>query len=158
MNWLLRPTEQDSSAPARVLLVDDHDLGRRSLARLLSAMGFEVTSVGDGTSALWRPSRLAPTFTYLLTDVRLPDLDGREIVQIARRRDPRPVIALITGWDIDREECDRLGVDWLFLEAGRHPGVGLEAARTARLEPPRLRGKIRRSTPCSGVEPSVRSG
>ena len=99
----------------RLLLVDDHDVGRKSLERLLEAMGFDVTSVADGTSAL-EALNLEPAFDYLLTDVRLPDLDGREIVEVARRRDPRPMIALITGWDIDPGECERLGIDWLFLK------------------------------------------
>ena len=99
----------------RILLVDDHDLGRRSLARLLVALGFDVTSVSDGTRAL-EALEAGPEFDYLLTDVRLPDLDGREIVQVARQHVPRPLIALITGWDIEPEECTRLGIDWLFLK------------------------------------------
>ena len=100
---------------SRLLLVDDHDVGRKSLARLLEVMGFDVTSVADGTSAL-DALNIEPDFEYLLTDVRLPDLDGREIVAIARQRNPRPVIGLITGWDIDPSECEQLGVDWLFLK------------------------------------------
>ena len=99
----------------RVLLVDDHDVGRRSLARLLDALGFDVTSAADGASAL-EALEVGPDFDYLLTDVRLPDLDGREIVQVARQHEPRPLIALITGWDIDQSECDRLGIDYLFLK------------------------------------------
>ncbi len=102
-------------ARSRLLLVDDHEVGRKSLARLLEAMGFDVTSVADGSSAL-SALDLGPDFDYLLTDVRLPDLDGREIVHIARQHEPRPLIALITGWDIDPDECDRLGIDWLFLK------------------------------------------
>ena len=100
---------------SRLLLVDDHDVGRKSLARLLEAMGFDVTSVADGTSAL-HALDIQPDFDFLLTDVRLPDLDGREIVEVARQREPRPLIALITGWDIDPSECERLGIDWLFLK------------------------------------------
>ncbi len=99
----------------RLLLVDDHDVGRKSLARLLDALGFDVTSAADGASAL-EALEVGPRFDYLLTDVRLPDLDGREIVQVARQHDPRPLIALITGWDIDPSECDRLGIDHLFLK------------------------------------------
>ncbi len=102
-------------ARSRILLVDDHDVGRRSLARLLDALGFDVTSAADGASAL-EALEAGPEFDYLLTDVRLPDLDGREIVQVARQRKPRPMIALITGWDIDPSECDRLGIDYLFLK------------------------------------------
>ena len=109
------PTDPIALIPVRVLLVDDHDLGRRSLARLLEVMGYEVTAAADGASAL-EALRVGPGFDYLLTDVRLPDLDGREIVQIARQREPRPLIALITGWDIDPAECTRIGVDFLFLK------------------------------------------
>ena len=109
------PASNPVPARSRLLLVDDHEVGRKSLARLLEAIGFDVTSVADGSSAL-DALRLGPRFDYLFTDVRLPDLDGREIAQVARQHEPPPVIALITGWDIDPEECDRLGIDWLFLK------------------------------------------
>lgn len=109
------PTDPTTPGPLRVLLVDDHDLGRRSLARLLEAMGYDVTAAADGAAAV-EALRTDPGFDYLLTDVRLPDLDGRELVQIALQREPRPLIALITGWDIDPAECTRLGVDFLFLK------------------------------------------
>lgn len=99
----------------RVLLVDDHDIGRKSLARLLEAMGFDVTAVIDGTSAFEKLEKEIG-FDYLLTDVRLPDLDGREIVQVARRLVPKPRIALITGWDVEPDESVRLGIDWVFLK------------------------------------------
>ena len=117
MSHLADSTTDNLTPPARsrVLLVDDHDVGRRSLARLLDALGFDVTSAADGASAL-AALEVGPRFDYLLTDVRLPDLDGREIVEIARQRVPRPLIALITGWDIDPSECDRLGIDYLFLK------------------------------------------
>ncbi len=99
----------------RVLLVDDHDIGRKSLARLLEALGFDVTAVEDGTSAL---SALegARRFDHVLTDVRLPDIDGREVVQAARQLSPPPRTALITGWDVDPDEVTRLGIDWVFLK------------------------------------------
>lgn len=99
----------------RVLLVDDHDIGRISLARLLEAMGFDVTAVVDGTSA-FQVLGGTPEFDIVLTDVRLPDLDGREIVEVARRLVPTPKIALITGWDVEPDEPRRLGIDWVFLK------------------------------------------
>ena len=113
----LTATMTDSIATVgnRVLLVDDHDLARRALGRLLVAVGYDVTDVADGAQAL-QALEAGPEFDFLLTDVRLPDLDGREIVQVAQTHDPRPLIALITGWDIEPEECARLGIDWLFLK------------------------------------------
>lgn len=109
----LTASQPTAAVGNRILLVDDHDLARRALVRLLSAVGYDVTDVPDGAQAL-RALEAGPEFDYLLTDVRLPDLDGREIVQVARTHDPRPLIALITGWDIEPEECARLGIDWLF--------------------------------------------
>jgi CheY-like chemotaxis protein len=99
----------------RILLVEDHEIGRRSLSRLLEAMGYEVISVNDGESAL-EALKTVSNLDYLLTDVRLPDLDGREVVLAARSLVPIPRIALITGWDLEPDESCRLGVDWIFLK------------------------------------------
>lgn len=110
-----RPPEPIPATRPRVLLVDDHDVGRKSLARLLEALGFEVTAVEDGLSAL-NALEGDPRFDHVLTDVRLPDIDGREVVRAARRLLPPPRTALITGWDVDPDEVTRLGVDWIFLK------------------------------------------
>jgi CheY-like chemotaxis protein len=99
----------------RILLVEDHDMGRRSLARLLDAMGYEVSSANDGRSALELLKTATPP-DYVLTDLRLPDLDGREVVVAASHLVPRPRIALVTGWDLEPEETARLGIDWVFLK------------------------------------------
>jgi CheY-like chemotaxis protein len=116
MNHLkLKGTISPASRRQRILLVDDHDVGRRSLCRLLEGMGYEVKSAKDGTEALEmleHPTRP----DYVLTDVRLPDLDGREVVQAAIRLVPRPWVALITGWDLADEESRKLGIDWVFLK------------------------------------------
>jgi len=95
--------------------VDDHEIGRKSLARLLTLVGFDVTDVNDGRSA-FEALRGAGEFEYVLTDVRLPDVDGREVVRAARRLVPTPRIALITGWDVDPEESERLGIEWVFFK------------------------------------------
>jgi CheY-like chemotaxis protein len=99
----------------RILVVDDHEVGRKSLARLLGALGYEITAVKDGESAIEAMGR-EPAFDYVLTDLRLPDLDGREVVLAAHRLLDSARIALITGWDVEPEEKDRLGIDWVFLK------------------------------------------
>jgi CheY-like chemotaxis protein len=111
------PIDIDSPNPRRprVLVVDDHEVGRKSLARLLGALGYEITAVKDGESAI-EVMEQDRAFDYVLTDLRLPDLDGREVVQAARRLLEAPRIALITGWDVEPEETDRLGIDWVFLK------------------------------------------
>jgi CheY-like chemotaxis protein len=101
----------------RVLLVDDNADGIRAMARVLDAMGYEVTTVVDGKSAL-EVLQVGPPPDFLLTDLRLPDLDGREIARFAGQLVPRPYVVLVTGWDPgdDLEDPSRWGIDQLFLK------------------------------------------
>jgi two-component system cell cycle response regulator CpdR len=101
----------------RILLVEDNDAASQGLARLLEAWGFEVTVTHDGTSAL-RALDSPPPPDFVLTDLLLPDLDGREIARHAHSLQPPPRIALITGWDIDPEHEDyrSCGIEWIFAK------------------------------------------
>ena len=111
------PDSTTNPAPRRprILVVDDHEMGRNSLARLLVVLGYEVVAVKDGISAIEQMGQ-ALRFDYVLTDLLLPDLDGREVVQAAHRLDPCPWVALITGWDVAPEEVERLKIDCVFLK------------------------------------------
>jgi len=109
-------TLPDGHAPRpRILLVEDNDATRKGLSRLLAAYGFEVTVVLDGTSAL-EVLQTEPPPDFILTDLQLPDLDGREVARQARQLVPASRIALVTGWDISAEaaEIEQWGIDWVF--------------------------------------------
>ena len=101
--------------PPRILLVDDNEATQRGLARLLEAEGYAVTLAFDGASAL-EALQVGPPPDFVLTDLRLPDLDGREVARSARRLVPPPRVALITGWDLDTEPetPDSWGIEWYF--------------------------------------------
>jgi DNA-binding response OmpR family regulator len=138
-------TTNPSGKPAasnrlRILLVEDNDAASRGLALLLQAWGFDVTVKHDGTSALVALDS-APPPHFLLTDLRLPDLDGREIAQHARNLVPPPKVALITGWDLDDERPDykAWGIDWIFPKP---------------LDIPSLIARLREATPQEGDETS----
>lgn len=107
------PTEEKPLDAPRILLVDDHADARVALSRLLSMMGYAVVDVENGARAFDLLSNEPPP-DLLLTDLRLPDYDGREVIQAARRLEPVPRIALMTGWDVEPDECQRLGIDWVF--------------------------------------------
>ena len=106
-------TEVVEARRPRVLVVDDHELALKSLSRLLDGLGYDTTAAKNGVSAVAAMER-DPCFDFVLTDLRLPDLDGREVVQAAHRLLDSPRIALITGWDVDPQEKDQLGIDWVF--------------------------------------------
>lgn len=100
----------------RLLLVDDNGEGRRALARLLQLYGFDVTAVADGTSAL-SALRDDPAPDVVLTDLLLPDADGRDIAARARTLSPAPLVILITGWDFgEAPEPSEANADLVFLK------------------------------------------
>lgn len=72
----------------RLLLIEDEDVIRRALTRLLERRGYDVVAVGDIDSAIGEQ----PTaFDLVLVDLRLPGRDGTTIIPLA---DPVPVIVM----------------------------------------------------------------
>lgn len=106
-----------SARPERILVVEDNDAACKGLSKFLIAMGYEVQVVIDGASAL-EALRTGPPPDFVLTDLRLPDFDGREVALSARQLVPPPRVGLITGWDLERDENDRVawGIDWVFAK------------------------------------------
>jgi len=85
---------------ARVLLVDDDALLRRSLARFFRAQSASVSEAKSVAEAL---PLLSGEPDLVLTDVRLPDGGGRRIVEIASLRRRAPVIVVMSGLASARE-------------------------------------------------------
>jgi CheY-like chemotaxis protein len=97
----------------RVLLVDDHRDVRSMIAKYLSFNGFAVTEAANGREALEALNSGAP-FRYLLTDLSLPDLDGRDVARLVRQSSPTTWTAIITGWSLEPDEYLPWGVDRVF--------------------------------------------
>lgn len=101
----------------RILLVEDNEAAGRGLARLLQAQGYEVTTVLNGVDAL-RALSAGPPPDILLTDMQLPDMDGREVARHARFLVPPPRAFLITGWDLEvgPQETASWGIDRIITK------------------------------------------
>ncbi|MEX5719117.1 response regulator transcription factor [Geodermatophilus maliterrae] len=81
---------------ARVLIVDDHAPFRSLARRLLVAGGFQVVGeAADGAGALSAVRDLAPD--VVLLDVQLPDLDGFAVAEALARRQPVPIVVLVSS-------------------------------------------------------------
>lgn len=81
--------------PGRVLLVDDQDELRELFRRTLRKDGHEVVTAANGRSAveLARESR----FDVVISDVRMPDMNGVELLQELHESDPDLPVLLISG-------------------------------------------------------------
>ncbi len=85
---------------ASILVVDDAALTREHLRLILKTDGHDVQSVADGESALER-LREQP-FELLITDLRMPNLDGLDLLHAVRDESlPMGVIVLTGHGDTD---------------------------------------------------------
>lgn len=78
-----------------VLLVDDEEYYREALARRLSRRGLKVSEAADGEAALGLLSREAPDVVVL--DVKMPGLDGLEVLARIKTLRPLTEVILLTG-------------------------------------------------------------
>jgi len=85
------------SKVARVLLVDDDENFTFALSALLKAAGHEPVAVHDGARA--RSAVEGSTFDVAVLDLRLPDVDGLELIEQLLAIDPRLPVLLLSGHD-----------------------------------------------------------
>jgi DNA-binding NtrC family response regulator len=79
----------------RILVVDDEANARTALAELLRDEGFQVETAADGFKALPKLEEFSPA--VLLTDLRMPGMDGLELMRRARQIDPDMVVVVMTA-------------------------------------------------------------
>ncbi|EJK82462.1 sigma-54 dependent transcriptional regulator [Rhizobium sp. AP16] len=79
----------------RVMLVDDDDAFRVALADSFAIAGLDIETYGDGHSAL--ASLNADFPGVLVTDIRMPRVDGHGVLDAALARDPELPVILMTG-------------------------------------------------------------
>ena len=85
-----------STARARVLCVDDEPLLLEGLARCLRRH-FEVVTVSSGAEALVALGE-SPPFAVIVSDMRMPDMNGAELLAAARRLAPATVRIMLSGY------------------------------------------------------------
>lgn len=100
--------ENASSASGLILLVDDDDTVRSVVQSILKAVGCQVASFADGASALDWFDGGHPLVDLALLDLRMPHLNGWELLQELHGRDPRLRALFMTGWSEDLDP-ERLG-------------------------------------------------
>jgi CheY-like chemotaxis protein len=93
---------------ARILIAEDEEALRALCARALTTDGHEVTAVADGSAALDTLTRKEGGFDLILTDIRMPVMDGIALALAAARDHPDICILLMTGYADQRERAHGL--------------------------------------------------
>ncbi len=89
-------TDNSSSRPC-ALVVDD-DLGARNLnSRLLSIANYECIVCETAEEALKAYEAAPENFDLVVTDLKMPDMDGETLAENIHQKDPNLPIILITG-------------------------------------------------------------
>jgi DNA-binding response OmpR family regulator len=81
---------------ARILVVDDDENIQKSLSTVLQEKGYSVDVAADGKEAIAKSK--AKFYNLALVDIRLPDMDGVELLTAMRETVPRMVKIIITGY------------------------------------------------------------
>ncbi|HYN86562.1 MAG TPA: response regulator, partial [Pyrinomonadaceae bacterium] len=83
----------------RVLVVDDEQFVRETLADMVEALGHEVASAAGGREALAALEEAPADFVF--TDLSMPGMDGWEFAREVRRRWPATRVCIVTGYGKD---------------------------------------------------------
>jgi two-component system, cell cycle response regulator CpdR len=93
---------------ARILIAEDDDTLCDLVVRALNDDGHELTVATDGVAALEALNRQSSKFDLLLTDVKMPVMDGIALALAAGRDHPEVAIMLMTGFADQRERAHGL--------------------------------------------------
>jgi CheY-like chemotaxis protein len=84
------------SALRKVLVVDDDPVVGNSFNRVLSEKGYIVVTAADGFDALMKLQ--AEKYDVVFTDIRMPGMDGLEVAEQVKARQPWTPVVVVTGY------------------------------------------------------------
>lgn len=98
----------------RLLVVDDEDLLRNSLVKLLTMEGYSVLSASDGNEALGLIKE--NKFQLVITDLKMPGMSGMELIHEIQKLSPDTKVVVITAhgeWNTYLEAMERGALEYL---------------------------------------------
>ena len=117
----------------KILVIDDEEIVRISCKKCLTPEGYDVTVAGTGLEGL----RLTEANHYdlILTDLKMPDMDGMEFLMTMKESQPETKVIMITGYSTveHAEKAIRLGA-YNYIEKPFTPDTLITAVKAA-LEP-----------------------
>ncbi|MCG8603872.1 response regulator, partial [bacterium] len=81
-----------------ILIVDDEVSVRTSLEKALSKAGYVTRSAGSGNEALRILAKAKTSFNVVLSDLKMPDGDGLDLLRGIKKHHPKMEVVLLTGY------------------------------------------------------------
>ncbi len=91
-----KPARKKTVRALSILLVDDEPENLRSLKRILAAKGHDVDTATSGAGGLERTRKRS--YQLVVSDLRMPKMDGWQLAAQLGKLEPRPPVWLLTGW------------------------------------------------------------
>src|SRR5829696_4799897 len=89
-----------------LLIVDDESALRNVIAERLTEQGFQVTEADSGEKAIALINEFA--FDIVISDLRLPGIDGQHVIQAALERYPGIIAIVVTGYGTVKNAVDAI--------------------------------------------------
>lgn len=114
----------------KILVIDDEPIVRTSCVRSLSPEGYEVKSASSGREGLELLEN--EPVDLVLLDLKMPDMDGIEVLKIIKNRWPETKIIMITGYSTVETAVKTLKLGaFSYLEKPFTPDTLLETVKEA---------------------------
>jgi len=89
-----------------ILVVDDEEDIREIVSEYLQGLGYEVMEATDGEEALFKCSQ--QRFDLVITDIRMPKMNGLDLLNALKAGDGERPVVLMTGYDLSKPDVDNL--------------------------------------------------
>ena len=101
-------THDFSSVPPHILIMEDEEVVAKGLEMILSEEGYDVDLAYTGKDALDTFS--ADEFDLLVADLRLPDIDGMDVIKTVKDEKPDTEVVIITGYSSVNSAVDAMKI------------------------------------------------
>jgi DNA-binding NtrC family response regulator len=104
------------SEPARILVIDDEERIRRTISLILTHAGYEVDAAENGKQAIEKSE--TNFYNLALIDIRLPDMEGTELLTALKETTPKMVKIILTGYPSLQSSVKAIskGVDYYLIK------------------------------------------
>jgi len=100
--------EDMAGQQGRVLLIDDEDIVRNVVTRMLSKLGYGCDAAPDGAAGLEMLTSRRNRYLCVILDMAMPGMDGAKVLRSMREISPMTKVVVMSGYD-EREVVERLG-------------------------------------------------